>query len=224
MATAAVRVEGLVKRAKPKRRGKPRLVVMHGGKEVGGEEARSLVLSLSARFRDRQEQSLLERRVARLEHAPERQSIAKAMLAVEERLVKAFWTIARQPAKGASPGASSRNGLDYMPDRGDLSGYTDAAGGKWESIAPRPSVPCGKEIDAANEALDWLLFVDEARRKLLVVGATSKRGDAGRNINWPRIRQGMPELGGYTVRTLQRRYREALRMIVTELTISHNRV
>jgi hypothetical protein len=215
----AVRVENGM-RSKPKRRGKPRLVVVHCGKELSHEDGQTLSLSISQRFRARQLQRRMER--SKLDNAasPERQSVAIAMLAVEERLVKAFWTIARQPAKNISPMRGVRCGLDYLPERGDLNGYTDAAGGKWESIAPRPPIPSGKEIDAANEALDWLLFVDEARRKVLVVGATSKRGDAGRQINWPRIRDGMPELGGLSTRTCQGRYREALRIIVNELTLA----
>jgi hypothetical protein len=151
---------------------------------------------------------------------PERQSVAIAMLAVEERLVKAFWTIARQPARNLGPGLLGKCGLDYMPEGGDLGGFTDAAGGKWQSVAPRPSIPSGKEIDAASEALDWLLFVDEGRRKVLVMGATSKRGDTGRQIPWARLREGRKELGGWSTRTLQGRYREALRIIVNELTLA----
>lgn len=202
------------------RRGKPRLVVMQGGKPLGREEGRALCLGASARFRARQLQSRLERAAKRNETSPERQSVAIAMLAVEERLVKAFWTIARQPAKGAGVMASNRNGLDYTPERGDLNGYSDAAGGKWESAPPRPPIPSGREIDDADAVLEWLLLVDESRRRLLVAGATSKRGDAGRRINWPRLRQGMPELAGLSTRTCQGRYREALRMIVVELTIA----
>ena len=56
--------------------------------------------------------------------------------------------------------------------------------------------------------------------KILVVGATSKRGDAGRRINWLRLRAGLPELADMTIRTLQRRYQDALRAIVSELTIA----
>lgn len=202
-----------------RRRGSVKHQTIHGSRVLEGEASTALRLAVSNRYRARQ----LERRLQRSRRendVPERQSVAMAMLAVEERLVKAFWTIARQPANGTSPRASNRNGLDYMADGDDLTGYVDAAGGKWESIAPRPPIPSGKEIDEANKAIEWLLYVDECRRKLLVVGATSKRGDAGRQINWPRIRQGMPELGGLSTRTCQGRYREALRIIVNELTLA----
>jgi Zn-finger domain-containing protein len=57
-------------------------------------------------------------------------------------------------------------------------------------------------------------------RKLLVVGATSKRGQVARQINWIRIREGMKELDGMSERTLRHRYQEALRIIVSELTIA----
>jgi hypothetical protein len=202
-----------------RRKGKPQLRVIHGSRELGAEEAEALSLSVSARFRAKQ----LERRAERSNKnndAPERRSVAIAMLAVEERLVKAFWTIARQPARNLGPALLSQCGLDYTPERGDLVGYADAAGGKWQSVAPRPAIPSGKEIDDANGALDWLLFIDEGRRKILVAGATSKRGDTGRQISWPRLRQGMPEFAGLSTRTLQGRYRESLRIIVNELTLA----
>lgn len=203
-----------------KRRGRVKLEVHENGRTVPSERASAVLIDASARFRARQAQRRIDRTQKRHAEAPERQSIAIAMLAVEDRLVKAFWTIARQPARRIAPSMLGRCGIDYIPDRSDLTGYADAAGGKWESVAPRPPIPGGKEIDAANEALDWLLYVDEPRRKLLVVGATSKRGDVGRQINWMRLRNGMPEIRDMSRRTLQRRYTEALRIIVTELTIA----
>ena len=220
MATAAVRVEASRVKQKPRKRVKPRLIVVQGGRELDKAAGEALCLDASGRFRARQLQRRLERTQERHRDAPERQSVAIAMLAVEERLVKAFWTIARQPAKGALPGGNGRCGIDYVPERGDLNAYADPAGGKWQTIAPRPPVPSGKEIDDANAALDWLLYIDEPRRKLLVVGATSKRGDSARKVAWARIRQAMPELHGLSVTTLKRRYAEALRIIVTELTIA----
>lgn len=198
----------------------PHLVVVHGGRELDTEQGHVLRISASARFRLRQLEQRLARSDRRNSDVPERHSVATAMLAVEERLVKAFWTIARQPARNIGPQLLDRCGLDYTPDTTDFSGYADAAGGKWHSIAPRPAIPSGKEIDDANGALDWLLYVDDAKRKILVVGATSKRGDCGRQINWARIRQGMPELVGLSTRTCQGRYREALRIIVNELTLA----
>lgn len=199
-----------------------RMEVIENGKAVPKELRSAVLLDCSTRFRARQDQAQIARmeRAVKRNRAPDRQSIAIAMLAVEQRLVEAFWTIARQPVSRLGPSLLSQCGLDYIAERGDLNGYMDAAGGKWHSVAPRPPIPSGREIDRANEALDWLLFVDEPRRKLLVAGATSKRGDTGRIISWGRLRQGMPELHGLTTRTLQGRYREALRIIVTELTLA----
>lgn len=201
------------------RRGPMHEVTVIGDRILSAEQAAVVRVEISNAFRQRQEQSRLQRRLSRLPAAPERASVSRAMLAVEERLVKAFWTIARQPARRISPSALSRCGIEYLHDRSDVhSIYADAAGGKWDAIAPRPPVPSGKEIDAANGALDWLLYLEDSQRKLLVAGATSKRGDAGRQINWTRLREGMPELSGLSARTLRWRYRDALRIIVIELT------
>lgn len=207
--------------AKPKRNLKMRIEPIENGRAVPKAEAQAWLLNTSQRFRERQSQRRVERAVRRNGDSPERLSVAKAMLAVEDKLVRAFWTIARQPAGRIAPTASARNGLDYYPEGGDLGGYADAAGGKWDSVAPRPPIPGSREIDQASEALDWLLFVDESRRKILVAGATSKRGDLGRQVNWARLRQGMPELVGLSQRTCQGRYREALRIIVNELTLAN---
>lgn len=202
-----------------------RIVTIINGKEVSDpKEAERLRIEWSYGLQAGNiiaHQARLERTVRRLSSAPDRLSIAKAMLAVEERLVKAFWTIARQPMSRLAPLEGSRNGVSYIHDRLDTHArYTDAPAGKWDTVAPRPSLPSSREIDAATEALDWLLLVDERRRRILVVGATSKRGDAGRNINWNRLKEHLPEFGDCTTRTLQDRYRQALREIVTELTLA----
>lgn len=199
-----------------------RMEVIEGSRVIPKAEQRAVLLAMTERFRQRQEISRLQRRADRLIGAPDRVSVAKAMLAVEERLVGAFWTIARQPLGMVNPAGNGRNGLEYFHDREDVHArYADAAGGKWESVAPRPSLPSSKDIDAANAALDWLLLIeDEKLRRLLVIGATSKRGDAGRRISWERLRPSLPEYSGFTIRTIQRRYQEALRIIVSELTIA----
>ena len=220
MASLPIMAEQPKKRRIKRSKQPPKLVVVEGGKKLPDEDASDFLHSVSDRMRARQALRRIDRAGRDNHTSPERRSVAIAMLAVEHRLVKAFWTIARQPTKSIAPLLSGRCGIDYIPDRSDLSGYADAAGGKWHSVAPRPPIPSGKEIDAAAEALDWLLFVDEGKRKLLVAGATSKRGDLGRQINWGRLRQGMPELAGLTTRTCQGRYREALRIIVNELTIA----
>lgn len=198
-----------------------RMVAEIGSRQLTGPEATAVILEASRSFRERQAERMISR-MARLPEAPDRRSVSIAMLAVEIRLVKAFWTIARLPAGKITPLGSRRNGVDYLHDADDQHArYADAAGGKWEAEAPRPSLPSAKDIDDANAALDWLLLVDsEALRKILVVGATSKRGDAGRRINWLRLREGLPEFADMTIRTLQRRYQDALRTIVSELTIA----
>lgn len=198
-----------------------RMIAVVGSRTYTGAEAKAVVLEASRALVARQEVSRIQRRVSRLPDAPERRSVAEAMLAVEIRLVKAFWTIARQPLGSTAPGFQNRCGLEYFHDREDTHArYADAPGGKWDIPTPRPSLPSSKEIDDANAALDWLLLVDdEILRKLLVVGATNKRGDPGRNISWTRIRPAVPELGRYTTRSLKMKYREALRIIVHELTI-----
>lgn len=196
----------------------PRFITELNGKQIPGKEGEVIRIESARRLAS----SRIERRISRLPDAPERRSVAHAMLMVEINLVKAFWTIARQPLGTVRPLDARRCGVDYIHDRSDVHArYKDAAGGKWEDIAPRPSLPSSKEIDQANEALDWLLLIDSDNlRKILVVGATQKRGDAGRNINWTRAKTNLPEFQGYTVRTLKHKYREALRIIVSEMTLA----
>ena len=202
--------------------GKMKMEVLVNGRAVPKDQALAVLLATSERMRARSLQRRLERTVKRHENAPERQSVAIAMLAVEEHIVKALWTIARQPLGKIAPLAASRCGIEYFHDRMDIhSIYADAAGGKWDSIAPRPAVPSARDITQANRVQDWLLLIDDERlRRLLVVGATSKRGDAGRRINWERLRPSLAEYGGVTVRTIQRSYDEAIRIIVNELTFA----
>lgn len=197
-------------------------ITMIGSRVLPEAEAAVVRAQVSAAILARNGLNLAQRRMSRLPDAPDRRSVAVAMLSVEIRLAKAFWTIARQPLGAAAPGSSRSNGISYFHDREDTHArYTDAPSGKWETIAPRPPLPSSKDIDAANEALEWLLLIqDEGLRKLLVVGATSKRGDAGRRINWIRLRPSLPQYREATVRTIQRYYQQALRIIVTELTIA----
>lgn len=206
------------------RRSNMNIVTLVNGKPVPAEDAERIRIEASYGLKAAQiiaERDRLKRRAERLRDAPDRRSVARAMLAVEERLVKAFWTISRQPMRQLSPCDANRNGVSYIHDRLDIHArYTDAPGGKWETLAPRPSIPGPGEIDSATEALDWLLLVSERYRKILVVGATSKRGDAGRNISWNRLRIHLPEHKDCTTRTLQDRYRTGLREIVTELTLA----
>lgn len=213
MATAPVQPKRRIKRS----RQQPNLVVLHGGKELSREEGSAELLRVSSVMRSR-----VQVRISKLPDAPDRRSVANAMLMVEIRLAKAFWTIARLPAGTIAPLGASRNGVDYVHDREDTHArYADAPSGKWEAVAPRPSLPSSKDIDAANQALEWLLLIeDEGLRKVLVVGATAKRGDAGRRIPWIRLKPCLPQYRDATVRTMQRHYAQALRIIVTEMTIA----
>lgn len=199
-----------------------RQITVVGNTVLDQTQAAAIRLEISRRFRERNEGNRVATRIARLPDAPERRSVAMAMLSVETYLVKAFWTIARQPLGAVAPLDARRCGLEYFHDRDDTHArYADAPGGKYEAIAPRPSLPSAREIDQANAALDWLLLIDdEALRKILVVGATSKRGDVGRHISWPRARLSLPQMAGLATRTLKWRYREALRIIVSELTLA----
>jgi hypothetical protein len=201
------------------------MIVVHGGRELSADQGNALLLNLSARLDARRLQRRLERTVRRHEGSPERQSVAIAMLAVEEQIVKALWTIARQPLGKIAPLVSGRCGLDYIHDRSDVhSIYADAAGGKWNTVAPKPSLPSAREITVADRVQDWLLLIDDQElRKILVYGATSKRGDAGRQINWIRVKGAMRELDGFTLQTLKARYNEALRIVVDALTVAKPR-
>jgi hypothetical protein len=204
-----------------RRRVKPRMVVIEGGRELPTEEGKGRLIEWSHRFDAKRLQRRVDRTTQRHEGFPERQSVAIAMLAVEEQIVKAMWTMARQPlGKGCGPMESGRCGVDYVHDRLDVhSIYADAAGGRYVSAAPRPALPSAKEISQANRVQDWLLLVDdEDLRRLLVIGATSKRGDAARRIPW--VRLNLPRTLDLTSRTLQRRYDEALRVIVNGLTLA----
>jgi hypothetical protein len=199
------------------RRQKVRTVVVHNGRELSREQGQAVVLDASRAFDAKRLQARMARVEKRHAQTPERLSIEKAMLAVEERLVKAYWVLARLPNdKGI--GFAKRNGVDYSEEREDRFANAVAAGGKWEQIAPRPPVPSGREIDAMQEPFDWLRWLEESDARVLAAGAMWKRGDSGRNVNWIRVRASRPELEGFTTDMLKVKYRHALREIVAELT------
>jgi hypothetical protein len=196
------------------RRKPQRQVTMIGNRVLGDEEAAQIRLQLSRQFRYRQQASL-ERRVSRISGCPERLSVAKAMFSVEQRLVEALWTLARLP-NDRGVGFAQSHGIGYIEERADI--YANAvANGGWLTVAPRPAPPSAKAIDAMHEPLDWLRLLDRSQAKLLSEGAMSRRGDMANPIRWSRIRKKL-EMEHLTVRTLQRRYDAALRMIVAELT------
>ncbi len=196
---------------------KPRLVVVHRGRELSSEHGNALLLDLGRRLDARRLHSRLERLEKRHGGTPERLSVEKAMLAVEERVVRAYWVLARLPNdKGI--GFARRNGIDYMVEREDRFANAVAAGGKWDQPQPRPSVPSGREIDAMQEPFEWLRWLDESEARILAAGAMWKRGDAGRNVNWIRARLGNRSIANFTNEQLKQKYRQALRNIVAELT------
>jgi hypothetical protein len=188
------------------------------GKSVSRGQGRSVVLEASLRFH--RNNIRLERRVTRLTGTPERLSVQKAMLAIEDRIVKAFWVLARLPNdKGI--GYAKRNGLDYLPEREDRFANAVAAGGKWDQETPRPAVPSGREIDAMYAPLEWLRLLDREHACILSIGAQWKRGESCRRVSWPRARERHTEFANYSTRTLQRRYNDALRTITVALTQKH---
>jgi hypothetical protein len=218
MATAARDM----RRIKPRsHRRKVSLVVIHGSRELATEQGNALVASMSERFRARQDQQRLERaEVIRRAHYVdlqyERDSVIRAVMAVEHRLVEALWVLARLPSQGAR-GFSSRNGIPYMLDRVDQ--YANAvANGGWDTPAPRPAVPSAKSIDAMYDPLTWLSWLGRIEGKLVAAAASSKRGQMKANIRWRFVREQVPELADIPTRTLQHRYHAALRDLVAELT------
>jgi hypothetical protein len=208
----------------PRQKGKRqmRFEHIHGSKVIPPKEATAFMIAVSERRNARLLLARKDRIEKRYAHVPERRSVEIAKLAVEEQIVKALWTIARQPLGKVAPLEAKRCGLEYMHDRTDIhSIYADAAGGKYHSEAPTPAAPSAREISLADQVQAWMLLIDdEALRRLLLAGAGYKRGDAGRRIAWIRIQPSLPEWKGYTVRTLQRQYEESLRIIADALAIA----
>jgi hypothetical protein len=200
----------------------PKIEVYDGNRLVPKEEQPAFLAGLNARLNARRTQHRLHARADRVKGPPERATVARAMLAVEERLVKALWTIARQPLGQAAPVLSARCGLEYYHEREDVyARYADAKAGNWQSEdRSRPALPSSYDISDADRVQDWLLMVPEGHRRVLVIGASYKRGDAGRNIAWIRLQDRHKDLQGLTVRRLRDMYREALRTIVSELTLA----
>lgn len=194
-----------------------RMITIHGSKTLHGAEGLAVRLAASAVMMSRNTQRL-SARAARIETLPvHRRSIERAALAVEEQFVKAMWVLQRSTGETRPIGFNGSNGLSYMAEHVDLIGQAVANGG-WNLPAPRPALPSSREIDAAAEAQTWLTYLDPQEARVLTVGAMSKFGDAGRKINWTRVRGRLPELASYTTRTLQMIYTRALRNIVAELT------
>lgn len=193
-----------------------RMITIHGSKRLEGQEAIAVRLSASRSFLARAENVRASRQASRVSGLPERDSVQKAMLLVEHRIAEALWVLARLPGDRGI-GFSARNGVSYIPDR--IDNYAAALEGKLSVPPPKPPPPSSKAIDAMFEPLDWLKLIPRDQARLLTIGAQSKRGDVSRNISWARMRVSFPELAGLSTRTCQRRYQDALRAIVAELTL-----
>jgi hypothetical protein len=202
-----------------KQRNKPvRMITVVGNRVLCEEEGKALRLEISRASQLRIESNRLSRRLEWVARQPtERRSVARAMFSVEQRLVEALWTLARLP-NDRGIGFAQRNGVGYLDERADL--YANAvANGGWLSVRPRPAPPSARAIDAMHEPMEWLRILERPQAKLLTEGAMSRRGDMANPVRWSRIRKKL-ELEGLTIRTLQRRYEAALRIIVSELTIA----
>ena len=189
-----------------------------GGKPIPREEGKVIALEVSRAFRERQEQARLSKRAARVEALPpQRRSVERAMLAVEEAFVRAMWVLQRGTSEDRPVGFSGNTGLNYLAEHVDLIGQAVANGG-WLIPEPRPAIPASKEITAAENCQLWLRYLAPLEARVLTVGAMSKRGDAGRRVNWIRVRSRLPELKDMPERTLRHTYTSALRNIVSHLT------
>lgn len=193
-----------------------RMVTIHGSRTLDGEEA--LALRLAASESLRRHSGRMAVRAQRIEHLPiERRSVERAMLAVEEQFVKGMWVLQRAMTSDGHRD-KGRCGLPYFQEALDRYAQAIEKGG-WDVPPPRPAVPTGKEIDAANATQGWLNYLDPVEARVLTVGAMSKRGDAGRRVNWARVRLRLPELADYSTRHLQGIYTRALRNVVAELSL-----
>jgi hypothetical protein len=186
-----------------------RFEVVHGSRVMKGEEAKAFLVDVGRRMNERAE-ARLNRRVRRLGGCPERMSVAKAMFAVEQRLVEALWTLARLP-NDRGIGFAQRNGVGYFHDYADKVEQAKAAG--WLTTPPKPSPPDARAIDAMSEPLEWLRLLERGNAKLLSEGAMSRRGDMANPVRWSKIRKSL-EMEHLTIRTLQRRYEQALRDLI----------
>lgn len=181
-----------------------------GSRVYKGEAGLAQRLEASRVVRERTE-ARLARRVKRFGHCPDRLSVAKAMIAIEQRIVEALWTLARLP-NDRGIGFAKRNGVGYMDERADLYANAVAAGG-WLTTAPKPPPPSARSIDEMYAPLEWLRHLERSQAKLLSEGAMSRRGDMENPVRWSRIRKTL-EMEHLTIRTLQRRYEQAIRDLI----------
>ncbi len=187
---------------------------IYGSRTLTGEDAASVRLEASRRFRAQQEHRQIVQTLARKPPAgePDRASLH----AIEERIVKGLW-ILEISTDSDGPRTARRHGVGYMPDAIDH--WADAiAKGGWETPPSAPPVPSNKEIDEAKRAKQWIEYLDEGQARLLTVAAMTKRGDRERRINWNYVKERLRIPAGLSNRTLQDRYSRALRWILAELS------
>jgi hypothetical protein len=211
MASAAVSVQA---RAKIRRR-KFTLVVHDRGKELSAEQGNALLLDISARYDARRLQRRLERTMERHQHSPERRSVAIAMLAVEEQIVKAFWVLARSTSDPV-PRAQCQHGIDYPIEREDKWSAAVASGG-WLSETPPPGRPTAAEIDGIDVPLEWIQRLNPEEKAIVSAGARSKNGEVSRRVNWMKVRLQLPSFKDWTADRLGRVYKDGLRRIAVGL-------
>lgn len=201
-----------------------RMITIHGSKVLHGAEGLAVRLQASAVMRARTPEPFNDRSsgvviMPNIGEVPQRRSVERAIHAIEERLVKAFWVLGRSTSNPC-PITPARHGLGYLFERADQEArYQDAAGQNWESVSPRAPLPSGREIDASDVALDWLQLLDRERAEIVSAGARSKRGDVDRRVNWIRVRLQLPQFSEWSASRLRRAYQSGLSHIAAEVML-----
>lgn len=190
-----------------------RVETIYGSQTLKGAEGLALRVEVSRRMAERHE-AKLERRVTRLSGCPERLSVAKAMFAVEQRIVEAYWVLGRSTTS-PGPRRQSQHGIEYMLERDDKWGAA-VAGGGWLNERPAPPPATSQEVDRADRALEWLVLLDKQTASVVAAGARSKQGDAKRRVNWIRVRNQLPNCALWSASMLHRTYKNGLRIIASE--------
>lgn len=193
-----------------------RIVTIVNGRELSGPEADRVRIEASYGLKAGAiiDQANARRRIV---HFPERASISRAMRAIEGRLVHAFWVLGRS-TRNPGPKNADRHGISYLFERADQDArYKDAAAQNWESVSPLEPIPSGREIDASDQALEWLQLISRDEAEIVSAGARSKNGDAERRVNWMRVRLQMPQYSEWTSDRLRRTYFGGLRNIAAEI-------
>lgn len=198
---------------RPKRRGKPSLAYQTiGGKPLPKEQGQALVMLASQRMRDREEETARQR-----QSTPERQpsplarSLQRLTDEIEAKLVEATWTERCLP----NGGSGGRCGIPYMHDKAEIFANAVAAG-DWQQ--KEYGSPPPKAIDAMRDTLAWLSILDRDNAGLVHAAAGSKRGEPKSNVSWGEVKSRLPQFSDFPVRSLQRRYEEALETIMVKVT------